>query len=154
MSFPSERSCTTSSISHRTRITLVCTLAWKLLNISQIAYRDTRRARVRFIQYSQPIPYDLIAEIALWCYESGDHGWLSASSGSGSESSSESEASLRSRLVVMHVRQPARRMTADSSSEEVQLTLVLHIFLSWRCAGEADYRELVGLFNTSTRFVH
>mgnify|MGYP000873928037 CR=1 FL=1 len=33
----------------------------------------TSKGAIQF-QYSQPIPYDLIAEIALWCYESGDHG--------------------------------------------------------------------------------
>ncbi len=32
----------------------------------------TSKGAIQF-QYSQPIPYNLIAEIALWCYETGNH---------------------------------------------------------------------------------
>lgn len=34
-------------------------------------YRYSKGA-IQF-QYDEPIPYDLIAEIALWCYETGHH---------------------------------------------------------------------------------
>lgn len=39
---------------------------------SQLAEYKTSKGAVQF-QYSKPIPFKLIAEIAKWCYETGNH---------------------------------------------------------------------------------